>query len=90
MYHNPMQEASVKSVVFNLGLKWARHCRQVMIAFTASIEAVWAAFQTKAFFLDKSPFIGFIECLRLGLKSENWLARPRNDLKLGRSSGIGN
>ena len=61
-----------------------------MIAFTASIEAVWAAFQTKAFFLDKSPFIGFIECLRLGLKSENWLARPRNDLKLGRSSGIGN
>ena len=85
-----MREALIKSVVFDFGLRWARHCGPVMIAFTASIEAVWDAFQTKAFFLDKSPFKGSIECLRSGLKSENWLARPRNDVKLVRFSGIGN
>ena len=71
MYPRPVREVSVINIVWSFGSKWVRHCGQVMIDLTLSIEAVCSLFHTKAFFFFNNPFIGSTACLRSGIKSKN-------------------
>ena len=90
IYPSPVLDASVRRTVWSLGSKCARHWGPVMMDLTISMDFVWLSFHTKAFFFCRSPFIGSIECLRSGEKSENWFVNPINDRKSVKLSGLGN